>query len=268
MKIYDCFLFNDENDILEIRLNELDKYVDFFIIVESEFTHQKKRKGKLIDEKILQKFQKKTRYTLIDYYAENMSPWEYENFQRNKISDLLYDCHDNDIIMVSDLDEIPKLDNFNFSKVNDEVVVFNQIMTMYKLNNVRSDNWHGTKLCKKKILKNPQWLRNLKLNKKYPFYRIDKFFKKNYINNYRIHKEGGWHFSWLKNAEQIINKVNSFAHTEINTDKNNDLEYIEKCILEKKCFFKDEPTFYLINTNKLPEYIKKNMDKYQKWISD
>ena len=59
MKIFDCFTFNDENHILDIRLNELDEYVDFFVIVEFGQNHQGENKGKKIDEKLLNKFKKK-----------------------------------------------------------------------------------------------------------------------------------------------------------------------------------------------------------------
>ena len=65
MKIFDCFTFNDENHILDIRLNELDKYVDFFIIIEFGQNHQGHHKGKKINDKLLEKFKKKNKIFLL-----------------------------------------------------------------------------------------------------------------------------------------------------------------------------------------------------------
>ena len=71
--------------------------------------------------------------------------------------------------------------------------------------------WFGTKACRKKDLQSPQWLRNIK-DKKYPFWRIDTFFSKNkYINKIYI-KNGGWHFSNIKDPEDIELKLKSYLH--------------------------------------------------------
>ena len=166
MKIYDCFTFNDENHILNIRLNELDKFVDFFIIIEFGENHQGKKKGQKIDLKLLEKFKEKIKYFYIEKFNSNFNSWEKENFQRNQITKGLIDSKNEDIIMISDVDEIPNLEKIDFSKINEYVYAFSQIHSMYKLNLIRDDDWIGTKLCKKKVLISPQWLRALKVKKK------------------------------------------------------------------------------------------------------
>ena len=150
MKIFDCFIFNDENHILDIRLNELDKYVDFFIIIEFGQNHQGENKGKKIDEKILDKFKKKIKYFYVEKFNPNLNSWERESFQRNCINKGLKESNDDDIIIISDIDEIPNLKIINFLKINKYVYAFSQIHTMYKLNLIRNKKWIGTKLCKKK----------------------------------------------------------------------------------------------------------------------
>ena len=150
MKIFDCFTFNDENHILDIRLNELDKYVDFFVIVEFGQNHQGKNKGKKIDEKLLDKFQKKIKYFYIETFDQNLNSWERESFQRNYINKGLIESHNDDIIIISDIDEIPNLKKINFSEIYEYVFAFSQIHSMYKLNLIRNDKWIGSKLCKKK----------------------------------------------------------------------------------------------------------------------
>ena len=100
MKIFDCFTFNDENHILDIRLNELNKYVDFFVIVEFGQNHQGKNKGKKIDEKLLDKFQKKIKYFYIETFDQNLNSWERESFQRNYINKGIIESHNDDIIII------------------------------------------------------------------------------------------------------------------------------------------------------------------------
>ena len=267
MKIYDCILFNDENTILEIRLNILTKFVDYFIIIESKYNHQGKVKGKKINSNILKKFNNKIKYFYLKEFKNFKSSWEFENYQRNMIRLGLKKCNSNDIILVSDVDEIPRLNDFDFSKIKNQVIAFKQFNMMYKLNLIRDKNWIGTKLCKFKNLKSPQWLRNLKVHKKYPFYRIDKiFFEMNYYHNFKIVNNGGWHFGWIRNEKQIISKLKSFAHTEYNLKKFKNFVYLNKCI-KKKINFLDSTKLQSINIQKLPSYIQNNLVRYKKIIN-
>ena len=152
MKIFDCFTFNDENHILDIRLNELNEYVDFFIIVEFGQNHQGQNKGKKIDEKLLNKFKEKIKYFYIEKFEPHLNSWERESFQRNTINEGLKEGKNEDIIIVSDIDEIPNLRKIDFSKIDEYVYAFSQVHSMYKLNLIRNEKWIGTKLCKKKYL--------------------------------------------------------------------------------------------------------------------
>lgn len=269
MKIFDCFLFNDENHILEIRINELIHQVDYFVIVEFGENHQGKKKGQCIDQNILKKFKEKIRYYYFEKFEDKLSVWEKENYQRNKINEGLRDAKPSDIIIISDVDEIPILDKVNFSEIGNKVIAFSQLNSIYKLNLFRENkDWIGSKLCLKKNLRSPQWLRALKVSKKYSFLRIDKFFSNTYYNNFNIIENGGWHFAWLRTADQIIEKINAYAHTEFNIPKNNDKDYIEKCIQKKIVFFdnSEKLTFKEFEKLSLPKYVLNNLDKYSKWI--
>jgi beta-1,4-mannosyl-glycoprotein beta-1,4-N-acetylglucosaminyltransferase len=266
MKIFDCFTFNDENEILEIRLNELNKYVDYFVIVESGENHQGRIKGKKIDDNLINKFKSKIRYFFIDSFNKNFNSWERENFQRDYLLNGLYDSHKEDIIIISDLDEIPNLSKFDFSNLDDSVYAFNQINIMYKFNLMRDYNWIGSKLCKYKKLKSPQWLRSLKVNKKYSFFRFDKYFSKNYTFNFQIVKNGGWHFGWIKNVDEIIKKVESFAHTEYNNNKYKNHEFINDCIKKNINFLNTEEKLKEIDINLLPLYLIKKKNRFNKYF--
>ena len=176
MKIFDCIIFNGENSILEIRLNELDRFVDFFVILEFGETFTGIKKEQKINKDLLKKFQNKIRYHFIDAKLSVIDPWKREGYQRDKLSKEIEDANPDDIIIVSDVDEIPNLAKIDFEKIDNYVYAFSLFHSMYKLNLMRQVMWIGTKLCKKKILKSPQWLRSLKVHKKYSFLRIDKFF--------------------------------------------------------------------------------------------
>jgi len=267
MKIYDCFTFNNENDILEVRLNELDEYVDFFVIIEFGITHQGNYKGKKINSNLINKFKKKIKYFYFENFKKNLNAWERESFQRNQINEGLRDTSEQDVILISDVDEIPNLKKFDFKKIDDYVFAFSQTHSMYKFNLLRNDNWIGTKLCKKKILKSPQWLRSLKVKKKYSFFRIDKYFSKTYYKKFKIIDDGGWHFGWLMNLSQILEKINSYAHTEHNIPKFKNKSYIEDCI-DKNVSFLDLSDKLTLKKeiNFLPNYIQKNKEKFSLWI--
>lgn len=266
MKIYDCFTFNDENDLLEIRLNELNYYIDYFVIIEFGINHQGTFKGKKINSNLLNKFKNKIRYYYFKTFDKNLNSWGRENFQRNQINKGILDAKDDDIILVSDVDEIPNLKNFDFKKVKEHIYAFSQMHSMYKFNLQRTERWIGTKLCRKEILKSPQWLRSLKVHKKYSFFRIDKYFSKNYYSKFKIINEGGWHFGWLKNSHQIIEKINSYAHTEHNTKQFNNKLYIEKCIANNINFLDKKKLKYKKKLNFLPMYILNNQKKFNQWI--
>ena len=272
MEIFDCFTFNDELEIIDIRLHTLDKYISKFIIVESNRTHQGNKKKINFNIKYFKKFEKKIIYLLLDDILlldkdkSNINSWIRENNQRNFISTGLKDCSDEDIILISDADEIPNLSKIDFLNLREKVYAFEQLNYMYKLNLLRSDMWVGTKLCKYKHLKSPQWLRSLKVHKKYSYFRIDKIFANDYIHNFKIIKNGGWHFGWMKKPEAIINKLNSFAHTEFNKKKFNNKNYI-KNIIKKRINFLNNESLKIVNiNNSFPNYINKNLKKFSNWI--
>ena len=140
--VYDCFTFFNEMDILEIRLNELDEVVDYFVIVESTRTFQKKEKPlylNLDDERII-KFKDKIIHIVVDEFPNFFTywrvpkTWDYENHQRNAIARGLKNVSPDDIIIVSDVDEIPSakkiIENLNLN----QPIVFQQKFFYYFLN--------------------------------------------------------------------------------------------------------------------------------------
>ena len=267
-KIFDCFVFNNENDLLKIRLNILNKFVDYFKIVEAGETHSgiKKKFNFNINNYLL--FKEKIIYKKIKVFPKNLNAWGRENFQRNYIANLLQKANNNDYILISDLDEIPNLKNINFHNIKEKIVVFKQRLFFYKLNYCeQKPTWLGTKACKKKFLKSPQWLRNLKTQKKYNFFRIDKlFFSKNYESSFYEVLNGGWHFSWIGSANFIKNKILSTAHTELNNSEINNFNYIDDCIKNLRPLNETQKVKIIkINkdSKKLPSFLIQNYNKFK-----
>ena len=230
MQIFDCFMFYDEEMVLDIRLNYLNNFVDKFVIIESEYTHSGKKRKLIFNINNYPKFKNKIIYIISREEPKNLSKiieeddedkrnskyilnaLKRENFQRNEIQRGLVNVKSDDIIIISDVDEIPKLENFNIKNISKKIVIFKQNLFYYKFNlKLNSFNWHGSKACRKKDLISPQWLRNIK-DKKYPFWRFDIFVsKKKYINIHYV-ENGGWHFTNIKSPKDLEKKFLNFLH--------------------------------------------------------
>ena len=210
MNFFDCFMYNNEELLLDLRLNILSKYVKKFILVESAVDHQGNKKKNFFQIDKFNKFKDKIIHIKIDHFPKKFSSsWERENFQRNYISKSTKDLLDDDYIIISDVDEIPNFESLNnFEKY--KFTAFEQLNFCYKFNmkNMTYPKWYGSKLCKKKYLKSPQWLRNLKV-REFSFFKF-------YKTKWNIIRNGGWHFSFLMKPSEIKNKIKSFAHDEFN----------------------------------------------------
>ena len=267
MAIYDCFQYFNEDHIADLRFNILNKYVDKFIIVESTVNHQGNPKKLHFDISKYKKFENKINYIIVDDTPENIKKPHrggeslVEQHQRNSIMKGLKKANDNDLIILSDVDEIPDLTKLHLYDKS-KYAVFSQKMFMYKLNllNLEENNWHGSKICLKKNFKSPQWLRDLKF-KKYPFWRIDK------VRNLQIIENGGWHFAYLQTPENISKKIKSFAHGEFNKDDISNKESIKLKIEKEQDIFGRGFKLQKIDLDeKFPEYIYKNKDNFKDWI--
>ena len=269
MRLIDCFMYFDEDLVLDIRLNTLYDKVDKFIIVEATKNHAGEHKELNFKIENFSKFKSKIVYIVIDDLPKNVkSPkkgWHRnharDQFQRNAIERGYKNYNDNDIIMISDIDEIPnpkKIEEFN---IKNKYACFLQKNFQSKLNllNVSEGDWAGTKICQKKYLKSPQWLREIKVKKK-PFWKF--FYKKIQIIN-----NGGWHFSFLKNPESIKNKITSYSHQEYNTKEFTDINLIKKRISLGEDLFNREINYKKVNIDEtFPEYIINNKEMFKDWI--
>ena len=260
MNIFDCFIYNNEAMILDLRLSYLNKYVKKFIIVESKYTHQGNLKKNFLNLNDFKKYKDKIDYNLIDKFPENLSNWGRENYQRNFLMNSIKDLNEDDYIMISDLDEIPNLRNLN-SIIKSKFTAFQQTNYSFKFNlkNITFPIWYGTKLCKKKYLKSPQWLRDQKV-KKYSFLKFYKI-KWNIIQN------GGWHFSYIMNPNEISEKIKSFSHAEYNLDKYTNIKIIEDKLSKGLDLFNRNQSYQKVELDSsFPKSFFENKNKFDKWF--
>tara|TARA_Y100000590_G_scaffold434840_1_gene553583 strand:- start:1574 stop:2464 length:891 start_codon:yes stop_codon:yes gene_type:complete len=295
MKIFDCFMYFDENLILDLRLNILNKYVDYFVIVESKFTHSGKNKKLNFDIKNFEKFKDKIIYLIHDQEPININDINInddeneknqkkvmnavfrENDQRNFLKKGLENANAEDIIIISDIDEIPNLKNIEIENINKKIIFFQQDMFYYKFNlKIPNVIWNGSRACKKKYLKNPQWLRNIKDKKYFPF-RPDVLFSDKKYSNIKFIPNGGWHFTNIKSARDIEYKLKSYLHHgEFDINPLTE-EQIKKIMNNKTAIYdlKVDQRVQKIGqgsklekfaVEKLPEYIKFNVKKFEGWL--
>ena len=296
MNIYDCFMYFDEDLLLDIRLNTLNNYVSKFVIAEAKYTHNGSEKKLNFNINNFKKFRNKIKYIVVENQPPNilkidesdtvekrgekliLNGYSRDNFQRNRLADGLEVALDNDIIIVSDLDEIPNLINVNFNKIENKIIQFKQKMFYYKLNLFYpSLKWFGSKACKKKNLISPQWLRNIK-SKKYSKFRIDLVFNKKKYSDIFYVEDGGWHFTCIRTPDDLNYKLLNFAHHYDFEESGLKKEDLKKMILEKRVMYdhslSQESTnkwsgknkLEKVSVNDLPEYIRLNDNKFKVWL--
>ena len=270
MQIIDCFMYFDEDLMLEVRLNTLFDHVDKFVICEATLDHSGKKKQLNFDIKKFEKFEKKIKYIVVDdlpidvkKFKKNWHPAHCrDQFQRNALTRGFQDCEDNDLILISDLDEIPDPHKILEFSENDKYACFVQKNFSLKLNlyNKSEPKWFGTRMCRKKDLRSPQWLRDIKAKDR-PFY---KFFKPKFD---KFINDGGWHFSSVKDAEGIYKKLDSYAEQQWNNDKFKNIDIIKRKIEKKEDLFDRNHKFEVIDVDaSFPSYIYKNKEKFRDFI--
>lgn len=263
MKIYDCITYFDEDLILELRLNILYDHIDKFIISEGTRDHRGKKRVLNFEKEKFSKFLDKIIYIPVDNFPNLSDPWSMLRFQRNSSMKYLVNLMPEDYVIVSDVDEIPNPDAIlNFIKKNKDIGVFEQLFFYYKLNlqNITTPFWFGSKICKIKAFKNPDWLRAYK-PKQYPWWRIDK------PKNLDIISNGGWHFSFLYDVDGIIKKISSYQHTEFDIEEIKNREILINKISQGDDIFNRGYKFKKIHLDhNFPKYLLENKLKYIKWI--
>ena len=288
-------MYYDEDLLLDIRLNSLEKFVKKFVITEATYAHNGENKKLNFDINKFKRFKDKIIYIVVDKQPKNILELKKEDtkektgeklilngmardyFQRENLAKGLVDAKDEDLILISDLDEIPNLESLNFKNIKNNIIIFEQKIFYYKLN-LLYDNflWQGTRAIKNKNFLSPQWLRNIK-SKKYPRWRIDTIFSKKKYSDLMFVKNGGWHFTCLKTPDQLEKKLLNYAHHYEFQESGLKIADIKKFISEKRVIYdykvdqkqykwSGRSTLKKLENKFLPSYVSENLHKYSDWI--
>ena len=270
MKLCDCFMYFDEDLVLDLRLNILNNYVDKFVIAEATKDHTGKEKKLNFNINNFSKFKNKISYIIVEDMPTNLKFYKRnwpvhhlrDQHQRNALARGYEDSNDDDLIMISDIDEIPDPNKIKIFDVKNKYACFIQKNFQSKINllNISDKNWMGTKIIKKKYIKSPQWLRNIKTAKP----SFWKFYKP---KQPQLIYDGGWHFSFLKNPKGISKKIKSYSHSEYNKSIYTDEKKIAERINNRIDIFDRNFKYAKIDIDgTFPKYILENINKYKDWI--
>ena len=290
MRIIDCTTYYSEDLMLDVRFNILNEHVDKFIITESKFSHSGKEKKLNFDLNNFPKFKDKIQYLVIENEpsgidkdnvsssVKRMNSLLRINQSYDFMMNAIKDASDDDLICISDNDEIPNLNSESFKNSNKDIFIFKQLFFYYKFNLFYDlMPWYGTKACKKKKLISLSWLKNLK-NRKYPFWRLDTFFSKTKQTNLEIVENGGWHFTNLKTAQEIYTKLSNFGHHNEFDVSGVTVEDIQECIDNRIVNYNhqadqtDENKYTanyklkVIDDKILPKYLINNKQNLKEWF--
>ena len=293
MKVFDCTAYFEEELMMDIRFNILNNHVSKFIVVESRYSHSGKKKKLNFNIKKFSEFRHKILYLVIEDEPKNLLEIKNNDTDsaikrlnsikrleqaRNYMMEGLKDASEDDVVLLSDSDEIPNLDVCDIKNIGNDIYIFEQKMFNYKFN-LYYDliPWFGTRACKIKNLKSFAWLKDLK-SKKYPLWRIDVLFSDLKSNKVKIIKNAGWHFNNLLTAEKLYNKlVNQGHHNEFDVSGIT-LENLKAKIQNRLAFYnhkadkKDNDKYNFeyklkkVGDDQLPKFLVDNKSDYKNWF--
>jgi len=278
--------------MLDLRFNILNENIYKFIVVESAFSHSGEKKNFNFNINDYPKFKDKIIYLKIhnEPIGLHNDIEELNSFNKrlNSIKRIeqsydymmrgIIDAQEEDLIIISDNDEIPNLNSNQFKNSNKNFIIFKQLLFYYKFNLFYDlMPWFGSKACKKKNLKSFSNLRNLK-NKKYPFWRLDTYLSDIKETSLEIIDTGGWHFTNLKTPEDLYTKMKNFGHHNEFDESNLTVEDLRDKINNGVVFYdhfadkkskdkwKNEYKLKTIENDFLPSYLIKNLNNYKEWF--
>jgi beta-1,4-mannosyl-glycoprotein beta-1,4-N-acetylglucosaminyltransferase len=265
MKVYDCFPFFNELDVLEIRLQELWDVVDIFVLAESNMSHSGKPKEYIFENNkdSFAKYMSKIRRVQVDDMPDTPDSWVREKYQRWSCTKGLTDVEADDIIITSDLDEIPRADAISMIKEEEnkwDRYILTIPMFQYKINYMKIHD----------IVKQPNIMvtraplyTNAQQEREYTFPWVQK------PNNLVFIDHAGWHFTYFGDNDNAITKIQNFAHTETDTPEMVAKHNID-FFIKNKCGHHGpthhEKFEYVVVDEYFPDCITQNLEKYSNMI--
>jgi len=262
MKIYDCFTFYNELDLLDIRLKELHNAVDHFVIVEATTTFQNKPKALYLKDNWdrYAQYHDKIIHVVVEDMPLAEDPWSNERFQRDAIMRGLVDANPADLAIIGDVDEIIRAEVVaRIRRDPAQIYGFRMPYFNFKFNYMLIDNWETycvwTMASRVGLITSPEELRRTRQNlNSLEFGYVD--------DNVEVVEHAGWHFTYLGNSEFVKNKITSFSHNELN-----DLPIdVDDSIKNNLGFNRNDPRKFV--TVKIDAYFPTSIRRYTQHIID
>jgi len=273
-RVFDCFPFFNELDVLDMRLNILNDQVDYFVLVESKRSHQKKPKQLYYEENkhLFEKFNKKIIHIVKpdepDNFGSEVTPgvaMQEEIDHRNCIRHLpnYIELKETDVFVISDVDEIPKLTS---DMLTQSRLMLEQLHFVYNFNNIATSplalkEWAGTVIVNyDDFLSEARKWENDTSKPRYKGY-----FRHGGEGVRRI-KNAGWHLSYFGDEEHIKTKLDNFCHPEVNTQSTNTIKDHINSGTDFLGWFRGGTFSQVTDYSVLPEYVLNNKEKYSKFF--
>lgn len=273
--IYDCIPFFNELDILKLRMHIMSPYVDKFVIEEAAVTFSGEPKPMVFAEnrELFNEFEDKILYVAVeDSPADIKTTHERDKFQKNQLIRALDNCRPEDIIIFSDVDEIPNpdalkeiIENFDPSKIyhlaqrmfycflNMEEISGNLLSITGEFSGVSKKQWLGTKVCSFGALPKEGIVSLREVSPENPA-------------SVRV-ADGGWHFGYMGGngetnvARRISDKVQAAAHQEYNESR-----YLKEAVDRLLCgedIFGRNAKFIRVEIDETyPDYLRAHKEEY------
>lgn len=257
-KVYDCFLFFNELEMLELRFSELYDYVDKFVLVEATTTHQSNPKPLHFQDnrEKFKAFYDKIIHVVVDDLPASSDAMTNERYQRNCIFRGLTHCVASDIIIVSDVDEIPTPESINYYRNNKlyDIRKLDQQFSYYFINYIANIRWSLAFISSYHNIKNND-LTKIRRSK---------------VKPRKVLPNGGWHFSYLGGIDKIITKLEAFSHADLNTAQYKDKDWLINCLNRGEDLFERNNLRYepVLIDDSFPKHVVENVEYYKQigWI--
>lgn len=278
--IFDCFTYAGESDLLALRLETLSHVVDRFVIAEGTRTFSGMPRALSLDLGRFAPFRDRITHIVVDdLQARPASAWVNEFRQRNALARGLAGARDDDLLLLSDVDEIPRPESLaQYRPDRYASAVLHQRMYYYALNHEMVESDDVTELpCRRarlttvghlrRVYASLQDLRIWGSEGRFPRLsgRVDRLLRDRLFTQQL--KDAGWHFSYLMGPEEIVRKLAAFSHQEFNRPQFADPAHLRRVIASGQDLFGRERRFRTLPIDgSFPEPVRLNPERFQRWI--
>ncbi|WP_349934903.1 discoidin domain-containing protein [Acetobacter sp. A11-2] len=268
VKIYDCFLFSNEIDLLTVRFNQLYNIIDYFVICEAGYTFTGQKKDKVFknNKHLFNDFLDKVIYLEIDEFPENVPNEKKEFYQKEFLLTGLKSIESDDLIIFGDVDEIPKKEAIERAMRFDGVSHLRMDMYQYFINMFYGDNWLAPYIVQYKYInKLTSVSPEIGGGMNYARWHMEAMTRDADIP-YQIIDKSGWHFTFIGGIKVILEKINSYSHAnDYWPSMMRDEKRLQQVLdIGIKIWTPDELVSYVPVDNRFPEYIVKNQKELTK----